>query len=150
MIIHLCAGVIPYRFHKDPSPHPQYVDGMAMQYLAITSLLDKEKWVFPKGHIEEDETSEEAALREAAEEAGLEGIINPHNHTPYIVSYIHPPAQDKDGKDLEPEMHITYYFRMEVTNICWHNQVEGREMHWGSKQEIRNLLSFYNLKQLVR
>jgi ADP-ribose pyrophosphatase YjhB (NUDIX family) len=33
------------------------------------------KWGLPKGHLEEDEGAEEAALREVREETGLEGLI---------------------------------------------------------------------------
>lgn len=32
-------------------------------------------WVFPKGHIDEDETFEQAALREVEEESGVEATI---------------------------------------------------------------------------
>ena len=32
-------------------------------------------WVFPKGHIEQGETSEAAALREVAEEAGVQAEL---------------------------------------------------------------------------
>lgn len=34
-------------------------------------------WVFPKGHIEQGETSQEAALREVAEEAGVAAELMP-------------------------------------------------------------------------
>ena len=33
------------------------------------------EWVFPKGHIEQDETPEEAAIREVREESGIEIAI---------------------------------------------------------------------------
>lgn len=32
---------------------------------------DRDEWVFPKGHIEQDESPEEAAIREVREETGL-------------------------------------------------------------------------------
>ena len=36
---------------------------------------DAEKWGIPKGFVERDDTPEEAALNEAAEEAGLKGEV---------------------------------------------------------------------------
>lgn len=38
-------------------------------------------WVFPKGHVEEGETSHAAALREVAEEAGVAATLLPHAPT---------------------------------------------------------------------
>lgn len=38
-------------------------------------------WVFPKGHIEQGETSQEAALREVAEEAGVAAVLMPDTPT---------------------------------------------------------------------
>lgn len=35
----------------------------------------KEAWIFPKGHIEQGETTERAAIREVLEEAGVRAAI---------------------------------------------------------------------------
>ncbi len=47
----------------------------ALKILLIRSKKDPERWVFPKGHIEPDETAEAASLRELWEEAGVDGEI---------------------------------------------------------------------------
>lgn len=56
--------------------HLQKFSGSCMAYsgdkfLLISSHKKKDKWVFPKGGWETDETESEAAIRECFEEAGV-------------------------------------------------------------------------------
>jgi len=53
---------------------PFRVDGREIAFCLITSLK-KKRWIFPKGIVDAGETAEEAALKEALEEAGLRGRI---------------------------------------------------------------------------
>ncbi len=46
----------------------------AREYLLVRARAARE-WVFPKGHIEPDETAEQAAVREVHEEAGVRARI---------------------------------------------------------------------------
>ena len=46
-----------------------------MEYLLVRAKKPPEAWVFPKGHIEEGETPERAAVREVLEEAGVRAAI---------------------------------------------------------------------------
>ena len=46
-----------------------------VEYLIVRARSEQPEWVLPKGHIEPGETPEAAALREAREEAGVEGEI---------------------------------------------------------------------------
>lgn len=39
-------------------------------YLLVQSSASKDEWVLPKGHIEADETKQQAAVREVREESG--------------------------------------------------------------------------------
>ena len=43
--------------------------------LLITAKKNSDHWLFPKGHIDDGETREEAALREAEEEAGVRATV---------------------------------------------------------------------------
>lgn len=58
------AGVVPYRISKKGR----------IQVLLVTSR-NHDRWVFPKGTIEKNETPAQCALREAGEEAGIFGEI---------------------------------------------------------------------------
>lgn len=49
------------------------LDGDEPRVLLVTAKRNPKRWIFPKGHIEKGETAEEAALREAREEAGVVG-----------------------------------------------------------------------------
>lgn len=60
------AGAICYR--------PVGRDG-SIEVLMITSRRNRH-WIIPKGHVEPGETTSEAALREAFEEAGVSGIVD--------------------------------------------------------------------------
>ena len=57
------ACVVPYRRRDE-----------RIEFCLITSLK-KKRWIFPKGIVDPGETVEEAALKEAFEEAGLHGRI---------------------------------------------------------------------------
>jgi ADP-ribose pyrophosphatase YjhB (NUDIX family) len=53
------AGAIVIRFNGKP------------EFLLITTTGKSDEWTFPKGHIEQGELPENAAMREVREEAGV-------------------------------------------------------------------------------
>ncbi|XP_073112395.1 uncharacterized protein [Elaeis guineensis] len=70
----LVAGCIPYRLKADTDSHSgNLID--RLEVLMISSP-NRDDLVFPKGGWENDETADEAACREAWEEAGVRGIIS--------------------------------------------------------------------------
>jgi 8-oxo-dGTP pyrophosphatase MutT (NUDIX family) len=95
------------------------------RYLIISSSTGKH-WVLPKGHIEEGETPEEAALRELKEEAGISGKI------------VHPLSVQTYKKRKEHVV-IQYYL---VQLIKTGKTKEGRELRWERKSSAMSLLSF--------
>ena len=45
--------------------------GADLRVLLVTAKRQPSQWVFPKGHIEDGETAEQAGIREVEEEAGV-------------------------------------------------------------------------------
>ncbi len=60
----LQAGAIPFAFDKE------------LKVMLITSKAFPDRWVLPKGHIEESHSPQETAVREAFEEAGIHGVVS--------------------------------------------------------------------------
>ncbi|KAJ6850469.1 nudix hydrolase 13, mitochondrial-like [Iris pallida] len=72
--LRLVAGVIPYRLKAgvEKNQSMSFLDGLEILMISTPKRNDL---VFPKGGWENDETVEEAACREALEEAGVMGNI---------------------------------------------------------------------------
>ena len=104
-------------------------DGEETFFLVISSSSGKH-WVLPKGHIEENESPEAAALRELKEEAGIKGqIVEPLSIRKY-----------KKGK----ENVTVQYFLVRMTEV--QKSREGRVLRWENKDSALNLLSFDEAK----
>lgn len=71
--LRLVSGCIPYRVTKGDEDHNIDLED-EIEVLMISSP-NRDDLVFPKGGWEDDETLEEAACREALEEAGVKGIL---------------------------------------------------------------------------
>lgn len=100
-------------------------------FLMVTSSRIKNKWVFPKGRIEKNETPELTAVREVAEEAGIKA--KPVKQAG-VVSY------KKKGTQI-----TVAYFVMELEGPLSRN-TEGRKIIWLTKEEtVKRLVN----KQVV-
>lgn len=66
------VGCIPYRYKQSPSINGTQVDDL--EFLLVSSQKSP-RMMFPKGGWEQDESLEEAALRETFEEAGIYGEV---------------------------------------------------------------------------
>ncbi|KAJ6326407.1 hypothetical protein OIU78_013497 [Salix suchowensis] len=70
----LVAGCIPYKLEKNVEDQGSNVEDRVLVLMISTPKRDD--LVFPKGGWEDDETLDEAACREAIEEAGVKGILD--------------------------------------------------------------------------
>jgi 8-oxo-dGTP pyrophosphatase MutT (NUDIX family) len=109
------------------------LSGPAPRVLLVTSRSNPAHWLFPKGHVEAGETVEEAAVREAEEEAGVRGrlldrcgsISFSHDGKTYRVDYVLLLTED-DGR---PE--------------------RGRTLGWFSYEDALATLTFENSRTLL-
>jgi 8-oxo-dGTP pyrophosphatase MutT (NUDIX family) len=98
------AGAVVYRRGSD-----------GFRVLLVRARRNPTDWIFPKGHIEGDETPAEAAVREAEEEAGVTGRV---------VAPLWPALTfESSGRQLRVQ-----YFLIEFTGTTLAK--EAREIAW--------------------
>ncbi len=119
------AGAIPVRLKKD-----------RVEYCLITSTRSQ-RWVFPKGMIEEGDTLEETARKESYEEAGLLGEILPDPLGAY--EYF------KAGKHL---LVTLFLLKVERAEKEWEEAFK-RERRWVEYKKANALLPHDRLKELL-
>jgi 8-oxo-dGTP pyrophosphatase MutT (NUDIX family) len=111
------------------------MDGDEPQVLLVTAKRNPQRWIFPKGHIEKGETAEQAALREAREEAG-------------VVSRTIGSAGSLEYRFLGAGFRVEYF----VTELKRESgpPEKGRSREWCSFEEAMDRLRFKNTKKLLR
>ena len=112
-----------------------------------TVLLIKHKllhiWLPPGGHVELDEDPNEAAIREAKEETGLDvkliGEARSYD-SPYKARELIPPRFLNRHFFDESRMHEhvdSCYFARSLTDVSLaRHEVEGGGIHWFTKEEL--------------
>ncbi len=103
------------------------------KFLVIQSLGGL--WGFPKGHLEEGETIEQAALREVKEETNL--TINLLKKSDFI-SY-----ELKNGLKR-----VDIFVADWVSGMVELQETELSSFKWLTKEEVLNTLSFNDMKEL--
>jgi len=85
-----------------------------LELLLVSSRYDKSIWVLPKGHIEPGESSDETAVREVFEEAGV---------TARVVEFLLTSRQVVGGSSQQ----IEYYL---LERLVEEKASEGRKIAW--------------------
>ena len=106
-----------------------------LRVLLVRSRKDPSLWIFPKGHIEPDESSEEAALREAEEEAGVIGEV---------VARLTPALEFRSGKE---DVRVRYYLVRLELEVEPH---EEREKRWFKPEDALSNVSHEQARELLR
>jgi 8-oxo-dGTP pyrophosphatase MutT (NUDIX family) len=116
------AGAVVYRMAPE-----------GLNFLVISSS-DGRHWVLPKGHVDDGESPQEAALRELVEEAGVVGRI---------VGFL------SEQRFPTPRGNVVaHYFLVEETGEA--PAVEERRVMWVDQHIALDLLSFENTRDAVR
>lgn len=107
----------------------------------ITQHSSNKHWGFPKGHIEKDQSSKQAALREVKEEGGIEAeIIEKVGENKYFYSM-----------DNEKRFKVVVMFLMKYkSGDIKDHDFEVSEARWVIPQEALNILSFSTDKELLK
>ena len=104
----------------------------------------KLEWCIPKGHLEQDETSEQAAIREVFEETGLEAQIIQHLGE---VNY----QFIQDGSKISKTVHV-YLMKQTGGELSFDKDPhkEAPELEWVQVSELLARLSHGNEKRIAK
>jgi 8-oxo-dGTP pyrophosphatase MutT (NUDIX family) len=107
--------------------------GNQTSYLVISSSNGSDR-VLPKGHIEPNETAENAALRELREEAGITGEI---------VAKL----TEQHFKVLDEIIFVQYFLIRKLGNI---EEKENRSIQWLDEKNALKVLSFEEARAVLK
>jgi 8-oxo-dGTP pyrophosphatase MutT (NUDIX family) len=108
-------------------------DRSGKRKLLVVTNKGGRRWLFPKGSVKKKENPEEAALREAAEEAGVKGEV---------LAYIGATEDIVDGDEVRVDYFLVRCDRMAKPD-------DDREIRWCTPQKCLDLLSDPVLKKLL-
>ncbi len=104
-------------------------------FLIVRAKKDPSHWIFPKGHIDQGETAEEAGIRECAEEAGVAGrIVRPAGVEEYSMA--------------DTTYRVTY-FLVRYASVSGKPET-GRRPRFCTIDEALSLLSFPALREMLK
>ncbi|MDD2181426.1 MAG: NUDIX hydrolase [Bacilli bacterium] len=104
------------------------------------------KWVQPGGHIEDNETPEEAALREVYEETGVKVKLLGRRF-PREDDFIRP-LGIQNNRNNSGDIHIDIiYAAIPINNVdIIINIEENHDARWFSREELENISIFPDIK----
>lgn len=111
-------------------------------YKFVLVLDAYDKYTFPKGHIEENEDKEQAALREVGEEVGIKSMNN-QGYLGSIEIKVNEPNK-------RPVPKTVYYYLIETTDTILTTTLEPeiKSACWVSREEALQMLSYENAKTI--
>lgn len=102
--------------------------------LLVTARRNPNNWIFPKGHVESGETLKAAAVREAREEAGIEGrVVAPAGRMTF---------------EFGDNTYRVHYFVVMTADPG--KQLEGRRLCWLKYKQAQRRLTFDETRALLR
>lgn len=111
---------------------------------ALIGRLDRRgrlRWSLPKGHVEAGETTEQAAMREVAEETGISGRITARLGS---VDYTFTAA----GKRIHKRVH--HFLMVAIGGELSDADIEVTEVAWVPLEELDERLAYAGERRLAR
>jgi 8-oxo-dGTP pyrophosphatase MutT (NUDIX family) len=102
--------------------------------LLVTARRNPDNWIFPKGHVEPGEKLQETAVREAYEEAGVEGKV----------------AGQAGSMTFEfgSNTYRVQYFVLTTADLG--KEREGRRFRWCRYKQALRRLTYEETRELLR
>ena len=122
------SAVIPYRNKK------------GLEILLVTSL-GTGRWVLPKGHVEDEMTPRESAIKEAFEEAGINGKVPDKK----VGDYVYHKDDKIDGTTYKVAV---YSMRVTYELDIWPED-NRRKREWMSVEKAAHSVDEIELRQLI-
>jgi bis(5'-nucleosidyl)-tetraphosphatase len=104
------------------------------RFLLVEASGTRDRWVFPKGHVEDGETAASAALREVGEEAGVRARL---------VRRLRPFEQRKEGERIS----IVYFLMAYVGRA---KPLDKRRIRWLSFDQALEALDLGKSRRVLR
>jgi 8-oxo-dGTP pyrophosphatase MutT (NUDIX family) len=101
--------------------------------LLVTARRNPRNWIFPKGHIEDGESRKDAAIREAWEEAGVDGQVAA-------------PAGTMSFEFGDSKYHVHYYV---ILTDDSGKEREGRRLRWCRYKQALRKLTYTETRELL-
>ncbi|MGB5931656.1 MAG: NUDIX hydrolase [Anaerolineae bacterium] len=120
-----------------------YQEREGQMYVALIATKERQRWGLPKGIVEKGEESAQTALREVAEETGLEGEVV--GKLGYIEYWFRNP-EDKILYHKFVDFYLLEYRSGEVEKHDW----EVEQARWFPIEEAIERISFDNERDILR
>ncbi len=116
------------------------VDEGRLLMVKVRNLEGQERWTFPKGHIEQAETAEKAAVREVEEETGyLCEILRAFDRVQYYFQ--------RNGELTKKT--VTWFLMKPIKKVGALDPEEILETEWVSKEEAEKRAVYKSDKKLL-
>lgn len=122
-----------------------YIIDPITKKILLVKHKDMNKWVQPGGHIEDNETPEEAALREAYEETGIKAKLIGERF-PREDDFIRPLGIQCNRKEDCMMIDIIYAAVPVTEDQEMKKNNESIDVGWFSRNELENLSVFPDIK----
>lgn len=96
-------------------------------------------WGFPKGHVEENETEVQTAIREVKEETNIDVEVNQNYR--YEENYITDRGNNKT---------VIYFLAKKISNDIINQECEVEEVKWFTVDEALKTITYDNSRELLK